>query len=112
MNNNSQASASVSPGWRTPLLVIVAGCLISTIGFGVRSSFGIYLEPMTSAQGWTRETYGFAMALQNLFWGIGLPFAGALADKYGPTRVMWVGAVIYALGVWGMSVAGTGFALA
>lgn len=112
MSDNSTQASGVGPGWRTPLLIILAGCLISTIGFGVRSSFGIYLEPMTSTQGWSRETFGFAMALQNLFWGIGLPFAGAMADKYGPLRVMTLGAVLYALGVWGMSIADTGFGLA
>ncbi len=112
MNDNQSPTPALSSGWRTPLLIILAGCLISTIGFGVRSSFGIYLEPMTTTQGWSRETFGFAMALQNLFWGIGLPFAGALADKYGPLRVMSLGAVLYALGVWGMSMADTGFGLA
>ena len=93
------------------MVVIIAGCLISIIGFGIRSTFGIYLEPMTSDLGWTRETYGLAMALQNLFWGLALPIAGALADKFGPTRVIWVGAVMYGLGVWGMSLAETGFML-
>lgn len=105
-------SISSASSWRSPLLVIIAGCLIAVIGFGIRSTFGIYLDPMTTDQGWSRETYGLAMALQNLAWGVGLPFAGALADKYGPTRVIWVGAVIYGIGVWGMSIAGTGFALA
>ncbi len=110
--NSSSTSASEAHSlWRKPWLVILAGCLISMVGFGIRSSFGIYLEPMTTAQGWSRETFGFAMALQNLFWGIGLPFAGALADKYGPTRVIGVGAVIYALGVWGMSVSDSALAL-
>ncbi len=110
--NSSSTSASEAYSlWRKPWLVILAGCLISMVGFGIRSSFGIYLEPMTTAQGWSRETFGFAMALQNLFWGIGLPFAGALADKYGPTRVIGVGAVIYALGVWGMSVSDSALAL-
>ena len=92
-------------------MVIVAGCLISAIGFGIRSTFGIYLEPMTSDLGWTRETYAFAMALQNLFWGLVLPIAGGLADKYGSTRVIAFGAVVYALGVWGMSIADSGFML-
>ena len=110
-NDSVKPQTSGSPFWRTPLVVIVAGCLISMVGFGVRSSFGVYLEPMTSAQGWSRETFGFAMALQNLCWGIGLPFAGALADKYGPTRVVGFGAVIYAIGVWGMSVSESAMAL-
>ncbi len=89
--------------WRTPLLVIIAGCVISATGFGIRSSFGLFLEPMTLAKGWSRETFGLAMALQNLFWGIGLPFAGAFADKFGPVKVIVCGAILYALGVWGMT---------
>ncbi|SME98293.1 Predicted arabinose efflux permease, MFS family [Tistlia consotensis] len=90
-------------GWRTPLIVILAGCLIAMVGFGVRSVFGLFLEPMTLAHGWSRETFGLAMAIQNLLWGIGVPVAGALADRYGSPRVLAVGAVLYALGVWGMA---------
>lgn len=93
--------------WRTPIVVIIAGCLISVIGFGIRSSFGLFLEPMTTAQGWTRETFGLAMALQNLFWGLGLPVAGILADKWGSSRVIIAGAVVYFAGVYGMAVADT-----
>ncbi len=89
--------------WRTPALVIVAGCLIAMLGFGPRSVLGLFLEPMTLAHGWSRETFGLAMAIQNLFWGAGVPVAGALADRYGPTRVLIVGALMYALGLWGMA---------
>ncbi len=92
-------------GWRTPLLIIIAGCIISATGFGVRSSFGLFLEPMTVDNGWTRETFGLAMALQNLCWGVGLPFAGAIADKQGAVKVIVFGAIIYALGVYGMTLA-------
>ncbi len=91
--------------------MIIAGCLISTTGFGARSVLGLFLEPMTTANGWSRETFGLAMALQNLMWGIGLPFAGALADKYGSTRVIIAGAIAYSIGLFGMSVAQSGFAL-
>lgn len=96
-----------SGSWRTPLLVITAGCLISLIGFGVRSGFGLFLEPMTVSMDWNREIYGLAMALQNLFWGLSLPFAGALADRFGPVWVIISGAVMYALAVYGMSIADT-----
>ncbi len=89
--------------WRTPMVVIIAGCLISVIGFGIRSSFGLFLEPMTAAQDWSRETFGLAMALQNLFWGLGLPIAGMLADKWGSSRVIIGGAVAYFAGVYGMA---------
>ncbi|MCW8975300.1 MAG: MFS transporter [Sedimenticola sp.] len=97
-------SVQKSKSWQTPLLVIAAGCLIAMIGFGIRSVFGLFLEPMTTSHGWTRETFAIAMAIQNLLWGIGVPIAGALADKHGPMRVLSVGAVIYAIGVWGMAV--------
>ena len=111
MVTETQSTTVNQSPWRNPIVVIVAGCLISAIGFGIRSTFGIYLEPMTSDLGWTRETYAFAMALQNLFWGLVLPIAGGLADKYGSTRIIAFGAVVYALGVWGMSIADSGFML-
>ncbi len=90
---------------RTPVMVLLAGCLIAAIGFGARSSLGLFLEPMTSARGWSRETFGLALALQNLFWGLGLPVAGMLADKWGAARVIVVGALVYALGLYLMSLA-------
>lgn len=67
----------------------------------------MFLEPVTSAHGWTRETYALAMALQNLFWGMSLPIAGALADKLGTRRIIMFGALVYFSGVYGMAVAGT-----
>ncbi|MFT6301278.1 MAG: MFS family permease [Granulosicoccus sp.] len=89
--------------WRKPVFVIIAGCLIATIGFGARSSLGLFLEPMTDAREWSRETFGLALAIQNLFWGLGLPIAGALADKLGASRVIIAGALVYALGLFLMS---------
>ena len=89
--------------WRTPAVVLVAGCLIAMLGFGPRSALGLFLEPMTLARGWNRETFGLAMAIQNLFWGFGVPVAGMLADRYGPSRVLYAGAAMYALGLWGMA---------
>ena len=100
-----------SSHWRAPLAVLIAGCLISMTGFGIRSSFGLFLEPMTVDQNWSRETFGLAMALQNLLWGIGLPFAGAIADKHGTVKVIVAGAVMYALGIWGMAHADSSLAL-
>jgi len=108
----TEAANSKTPqSWRTPAVVIVAGCLIALIGFGARSALGLFLEPMTAERGWSRETFGFALALQNLFWGLGLPVAGAMADKYGSARVITFGAVVYALGLFGMTLAETPAAL-
>lgn len=88
-------------------MVILAGCAIAAIGFGARSSLGLFLEPLTSERGFSRQSYGLALALQNLFWGIGLPVAGAIADRYGASRVIAAGAVTYAVGFWGMAQAET-----
>ena len=93
----------VAKSWQTPFVVLIGGCLISLIGFGARSSYGLYLGPMTLDLNWTRETFALAMALQNLFWGICLPLAGILVDRYGPLWVVIGGALIYALGTFGMT---------
>jgi predicted MFS family arabinose efflux permease len=102
------SAANPSSTWRSPQVVIVAACLISMVGFGTRSVFGLFLDPMTTTHGWSRETFALALAIQNLIWGFGVPVAGAIADRYGPTRVIAIGAIIYAGGVYGMSVADTG----
>lgn len=85
------------------IAVIAAACLISLIGFGIRSSFGLYLEPITSERGWSRETFALALAIQNLLWGMGVPVAGAIADRFGTAKVIALGAVVYAAGVAGMA---------
>ena len=107
----SNSAPSIPTSWRTPLVVIVAGCLIAMIGFGIRSIFGLFLEPMTVARGWDRETFALAMAIQNLLWGLGVPIAGMIADRYGPSRVLTLGALVYGLGVWGMAEAESSLAL-
>ncbi len=89
--------------WRTPSVVITAGCLIALLGFGVRSGFGLFLEPISADLGWGREVFALAIAIQNLFWGLGQPFAGALADRYGSGRVLATGGLLYAAGVLLMS---------
>ena len=82
---------------------MAAGCAIAVLGFGARSIFGLFLEPMTAARGWGRETFALALAIQNLAWGASLPVAGALSDRFGPSRVLAAGAVVYALGIRGMA---------
>jgi MFS family permease len=91
--------------WRTPTLIVAAGCLLTIVAFGTRSSFGLFLEPMTAFHGWTREEFAFALAIQNLLWGAAQPFAGALADRYGADRVLAAGLVTYALGTALMALA-------
>jgi len=98
-------NATGGMGWRTPAMVIVAGCLIAVLGFGVRSTFGLFLDPMTEARGWDTETFALAMAIQNLLWGLGAFAAGALADRFGPVKVIVFGALAYAAGIYGMTVA-------
>ncbi|MCZ6862892.1 MAG: MFS transporter [Alphaproteobacteria bacterium] len=89
--------------WRTPTVIILAGCLISIVTFGTRAGFGLWLEPMSTQFGWGRETFALSMAIQNLVWGMAQPFAGALADRYGSARVLVGGGVLYAGGVAAMA---------
>ncbi len=92
-------------------VVLVAGCMIALIGFGARAGFGLFLEPMTTARGWSRETFALALAWQNLFWGLGTLVTGVLADRFGPRGVMLVGAAVYAVGILGMATAESSLAL-
>lgn len=84
---------------RTARTVLIAGSLVLAVSFGVRHSFGLFLDPISSAQGWGRDTFGFAIAVQNLVWGAGQPFAGWLADRWGAARVVAGGALLYAGGL-------------
>jgi MFS family permease len=90
-------------GWRTPAVVLLAGCLIALLGFGPRSSFGFFLTPMSNANHWGRDVFALAFAIQNLLWGIGQPLAGAIADRFGTVRVLSGGALLYATGLALMS---------
>jgi MFS family permease len=86
-------------GWRTPMAILVCGCLIGAVGFGPRAALGLFLTPMSSAYGWSREVFSLAMAIQIIIWGIAQPFVGALADRFGTVRVLSGGAVLYAIGL-------------
>lgn len=85
------------------LQVLACGAAIVTLSMGIRHGFGLWLQPITQDQGWTRETFAFAMAIQNLSWGLFGIFAGMLADKFGGYRVLVGGALLYALGLAGMA---------
>ncbi|MEA2949638.1 MAG: hypothetical protein QOI40_4968 [Alphaproteobacteria bacterium] len=91
--------------WRTPAVILACGCLIGALGFGARSGMGFFLTPMSSTYGWSREVFSLALAIQMLLWGAAQPFCGALADRFGPMRVLSVGAVLYALGLASMAYA-------
>jgi len=97
--------------WRTPLVIIVCGCVIGLLSFGPRSSLGFFVQPMSREFSWGRDVFGLALAVQNLLWGLGQPFAGAIADRFGVLRVMCVGAVLYAGGLFMMRYATTPLSL-
>jgi predicted MFS family arabinose efflux permease len=102
--NNSSAVKTLSI-----TQVLICGAAIVTLSMGVRHGFGLWLQPITQSQGWTRETFAFAIAIQNLSWGVFGIFAGMLADKLGAFKVLLAGAVLYALGLVGMALSPTGF---
>lgn len=93
--------------WRTPLIIVLFGCVISMVSFGPRSSLGQFLTPISLQNGWTRETFSIALALQNLFWGLGQPLAGAVADRFGTVRVLIGGLMLYGAGLALMAFADT-----
>lgn len=84
--------------WRNARMILTCGGLALAVGMGVRHTFGLFLPPMTEELGWGREVFAFALALQNLVWGAAQPFAGMLADRYGPGKVIFAGSLLYALG--------------
>ncbi|MGI9365490.1 MAG: MFS transporter, partial [Rhizobiaceae bacterium] len=87
--------------WNPPVWLIVAcGCAIAMLSFGPRSVMGFFQVPMLEHTGWSYTTFGLAMAIQNLAWGIGQPIFGAVADKYGAWRMLAIGGLTYALGLY------------
>jgi MFS family permease len=92
---------------RNPLVVLIAGCLILCIGFGVRAGFGLFLQPMALEYGWGRQVFSLSIALQNLAWGALGAVAGGFADRYGAGRVVAGAGIAYALGLIGMSLVST-----
>ncbi|MFT3666015.1 MFS transporter [Piscinibacter sp.] len=90
--------------------VLLCGAAIVTLSMGIRHGFGLWLQPVTMDRGWTRETFAFALAVQNLAWGLAGPFAGALADRFGAFRVLVAGSLLYALGLVLMALATSGLA--
>src|SRR5688500_18707302 len=91
--------------WQTSAVIVICGCLIAIIGFGPRSTLGLFLTPMSSAHGWGREVFALALAIQMLIWGAAQPFVGAIADRFGPIAVLCAGALLYAAGLTWMATA-------
>jgi predicted MFS family arabinose efflux permease len=101
----SQITATRAPLGMGQVLLCCA--LIVSLSMGVRHGFGLWLGPITTQHGWTRENFAFAIAVQNLCWGLFGPLAGLLADKHGAFRVLIGGAVLYAIGLAGMATMAT-----
>ena len=90
--------------------VLICGAAIVTLTMGIRHGFGLWLQPITMERGWTRETFSFAMAVQNLAFGLAGPLAGLWADRFGAFRVLLACGVLYALGLVLMGLSNTGLA--
>jgi len=103
-------SATTNASGLSMTQVLLCGAAIVTLSMGIRHGFGLWLQPITMERGWTRETFAFALAVQNLAWGVAGPVAGMLADRFGAFRVLMGGAVLYALGLVCMALATSGLA--
>lgn len=78
--------------------LLLCGALVVTLSMGIRHAFGLWLQPITMAHGWSREDFSLALALQNLVWGAAGPFVGWWADRGGAFKALWAGGILYALG--------------
>lgn len=99
MSAPSPAAVARTPRRGLPWLIILSGSLVAMLTFGPRSAMGFFQLPMLADLGWDRTTFGLAMALQNLCWGLSQPFFGAMADKYGTWRVLAISGLLYATGL-------------
>ncbi|MCV2370966.1 MFS transporter [Roseateles oligotrophus] len=109
MTSASAPTTSSAPRLSMPQ-VLLCGALIVTLSMGIRHGFGLFLQPITMDRGWTRETFAFALAIQNIAWGLAGPFTGMLADRFGPFRVLMAGGLLYALGLVLMALSTSGLA--
>ena len=105
MTNSKHAKMSMT-------YILIVGGMLVTLSMGIRHGFGLFNLPITTANGWGRETFAFAIALQNLIWGASQPFAGALADRFGSLKVMLSGGALYFLGLVLMAVSTSSFSFA
>jgi len=106
MHGNASITSKID-AWRTPAMIVACGCIIAIISYGPRSSSGFFMKPMTLNNGWGRDVFAFSVALQTLIYGMVQPFSGAIADRFGTIRVIIVGALLYAAGIYMMGHATT-----
>lgn len=97
--------------WRHCGWMLLGSSLILALSLGVRHGFGLFLPPMSGEFGWGREVFAFAIALQNLIWGLIQPFTGAFADRFGVRRTVVIGGVLYVAGLLLMALSTTPAAL-
>ena len=101
------ATFSTAPNWRTPTIVLICAGLVVTLSMGLRHGFGLFLHPMTTDLGLTRQNFAFALGVQNLVWGAAQPLTGMIADRFGAGRVVLAGSILYVLGLLLMSHVGS-----
>jgi MFS family permease len=100
-------SQAPSAWWREPWAIVLCGGTIMGLSLGARYVQGLFQLPIVADRGWTRETFAFALAVQNLAWGVAQPVTGMIADRFGAARVIAAGLVLYALGLAAMTRAAT-----
>jgi MFS family permease len=96
---SAAGQTAAASAWRTPLVILMCGCLIGALGFGPRAALGLFLTPMSATYSWGREVFSVALAIQVIVWGSAQPFVGAIADRFGTMRVLSAGAVLYCAGL-------------
>ena len=107
MSTSTTEQASPAPRRLPPEMIIMFGCAIAILTFGPRSAVGVFQLPILKDRGWGSDVFSYAMALQYLFWGLGQPFAGAMADRFGSARVLTIGLILYGSGLALMAYAST-----
>ncbi len=100
-------AAAGKSGWKIPAVILVCGTLILFSSFGIRQTYGLFLAPISEANGWNVAIFSFSMGLQVLIWGLSQPVWGMIADRYGAGRVVSIGAVLYAIGLYMMATSTT-----
>lgn len=107
MTGNAPTGAPAQTGWGTASIALACGAVILFFSLGLRHAFGLFLQPVTIELGWDRGVFAFAIALQNLVWGMAQPFTGMISDRFGAVKVVAGGAVLYLAGLALMAVAGS-----